>query len=344
VIGSSIKQLLQNSSTDKRSNWAIVRDGAVAEFSVTRGELAQQKFDYDTKTLTAITKRGILEVQMIDTLVAIVAENASYKCSPWTQNIYLCIPMKESELPMRNKLLRLGEYRKEDVNGIIWDLGIGHRDFQAKIIVNKDSLHYHLKQKEGKNIIDDSKLLRTIVEFSPYRLFNTKFASILVKQRIATNQDEVDGPHTHLLPHIILDKINFPNPVDEGLSSQIQVDPFGGAIDGGGKYKEWNGFEKDEFQQLLKIYGDNIHFEEKITLKNMLSDLLRKNDIISIIDMYDKLNKQDNIRIILAQIICDNECEIEYRKRGLKALEKVNAINFPISKSWAMNKSPEIIE
>jgi hypothetical protein len=252
--------------------------------------------------------------------------------------------MKESELPMRNKLLRLGEYRKEDVNGIIWDLGIGHRDFQAKIIVNKDSLHYHLKQKEGKNIIDDSKLLRTIVEFSPYRLFNTKFASILVKQRIATNQDEVDGPHTHLLPHIILDKINFPNPVDEGLSSQIQVDPFGGAIDGGGKYKEWNGFEKDEFQQLLKIYGDNIHFEEKITLKNMLSDLLRKNDIISIIDMYDKLNKQDNIRIILAQIICDNECEIEYRKRGLKALEKVNAINFPISKSWAMNKSPEIIE
>lgn len=343
VIDSSLSQLLQNVSTDSRSSWAIVRNGAVAEFSVIHGEHVQREFDYDTKTLIATTERGILELKMSDILVAVVTENASYQCSPWSQNIYLCVPKKESDLPIRNKLTQVGEYRKNDINGIIWDLGIGYRDFQAKIIVKNDNLQYHLKQKEGENIIDDSKFLKLIVEYSPYRLFNSKFASILVKQRIATNKDEVDGPHTHLLPNIIQDKVNFHNPIDEELSSQIQVDPFGGAVDSNGNYKEWAGFEKDHFQQFLKMYGDKTSFDEKIKLKNILSDLLRKDDITSIVNMYDKLDNQDIIRIILAQIVCNKEYQTEYRKRALIVLEKLNAINFPISKSWAMNISPDFI-
>jgi hypothetical protein len=344
VIDTYLKQLLQNASTDRRSSWAIVRNGAVAEFSVIPGELTQRVFDHDTKTLIAITERGILEVKMSDSLIAVVTENASYKCSPWSQNIYLCVPKKESELPVRNTLTQIGEYKKNNISGIIWDLGIGYRDFQAKIIVNNDDLQYHLKQKEGQSIIDDPKFLEVIVEYSPYRLFDSKFASILVKQKIAPNKDEVDGPHTHLLPDIILGKIIFPNPINEELSSQIQVDPIGGAIDGNGNYKEWLGFEKDDFQQLLKKYGDKIGFEEKITFKNMLTDLLRKDDIASIVNMYDKLSKQDIIRIILAQIVCDNGYESMYRKRGLEVLEKLNAINFPILKSWAMKFAPEIIK
>lgn len=343
MIDSSLKHLLQNVSTDSRSSWAIVRNGAIAEFSVTHGELVQREFDYDTKTLIATTERGTLEFKMSDILIAVVTENASYQCSLGSRNIYLCVPKKKSELPMRNKLTQVGEYRKNNINGIIWDLGIGYRDFQAKIIVTNDNLQYHLKQKEGENIIDDSKFLKLIVEYSPYRLFNSKFASILVKQRIATYKDEVDGPHTHLLPNIILDKINFPNPIDEELSSQLQVDPFGGAVDSNGNYKEWAGFEKDDFQQLLKIHGEKTSFDEKITFKNMLYDLLIKDDVTSIVNMYEKLDNQDNIRIILAQIVCNKEYQTVYRRRALNALEKLNAINFPISKSWAMNISPDII-
>lgn len=60
--------------------------------------------------------------------------------------------------------------------------------------------------------------------------------------------------------------------------------------------------------------------------------------------MYDKLSKQDIIRIILAQIVCYKGYESVYRKRGLEILEKLNAINFPILKSWAMKFASEIIK
>jgi len=82
VIDSHLKQLLQNASTERRSSWAIVRNVAVAEFSVTTGETVQRKFDYHTKTLITTTDRGILEVKVSDIMIAVVTENASYECSP----------------------------------------------------------------------------------------------------------------------------------------------------------------------------------------------------------------------------------------------------------------------
>lgn len=47
----------------------------------------------------------------------------------------------------------------------------------------------------------------------PIRLLMTKFASILVRQRIPMQDEDVNGPHTHLLPHIIRNDINFPKPI-----------------------------------------------------------------------------------------------------------------------------------
>ena len=65
MIDRSLNQLLQNFSTDTRSSWAIVRNGAVAEFSVIHGELTQREYDHDTKTLIATTERGTLEFKMM---------------------------------------------------------------------------------------------------------------------------------------------------------------------------------------------------------------------------------------------------------------------------------------
>jgi len=133
MIEDSVRHLLQDASINKRSSWAIVRNGTVAEFSVTEGDVIHKEFNYDTDTLTVETNRALLEIQINDSLTAVVAENANYRCSPWSQNIYLCIPKKDSELPTRNKLTQIGEYSRNEMNGIVWDLGIGYSDFQQKL-------------------------------------------------------------------------------------------------------------------------------------------------------------------------------------------------------------------
>lgn len=145
MINSFVKKLLIDSSLDRKSSWAIVRDGTVAEFSITNADEPKQYF-------------------------------------------------------------------------------------------GKSMHHQFLKKMEGNYIIDDSECIREIKKFSPVRLFRTKYASIMIKQKIPLQTEEIDGPHTHLLPQIILHKVHFPIPVNDDLCIQIQVDPFGSTIDGNRNY------------------------------------------------------------------------------------------------------------
>jgi hypothetical protein len=343
MINSFIKNLLISSSINKKSSWAIVRNGAVSEFSITSNDKPNQYFDNFTNTLTVETNKANLKIKLDDSITPIIAENANYRCAPWSQNIYLCIPKQQAILSKRNKLTHVQNWNREEINGELWDLGIGYPDLDAYIIVNDANLHQYLKQKEGNYIINDSKVLNEIVKFSPRRLFTTKFASITVKQKIPINKDEVDGPHTHLLPQIIINQLNFPIPIDNNVSSQIQVDPYGGAIDGKGNFIDWNGFENDEFQFILKNYGNEQDTKNKNEIKDTVCDFLENGDIKLIIDMYKNSSLQNQMRIIIAQIVCDKAYSLEYRKKGLFILKKINAINYPVLRQWINHKSPELL-
>ena len=220
-------------------------------------------------------------------------------------------------------------------------MGLGYDNFDAYIIVNDSKLHELLKE-EGNYIIDNSECIKQIIKFSPVRLFKTKFASISVNKKISTTKEEIDGPHTHLLPEIIRHKIKFPIPVDDDMCVQIQVDPFGSVIDGNGNYLDWPGFENDEFQILLKKYGENKYIENKSKIKNIVYDLLKKGDLDSIMKIYKDSNMKELIRLVLAQIVCDKNYDINLRTIGLNTLEKIRAINFRVLRKWAMDRSPEI--
>jgi hypothetical protein len=221
---------------------------------------------------------------------------------------------------------------------------MGYSDFQSKIIVSDENLHHYLKQKEGQYIVDNPTVLEKIIEVSPFRFFSSKYASIIVKQKISTMNDTVDGPHTHLLPNIILKGIDFPIPINDDHSPQIQVDPFGGVVDGNGNYNEWAGFEIDDFQKLLMAYGSKNICEEKKYTKKIIKGFLEKEDFQSIVELYSDTKKQDLIRIILSQLVCDKTYNKELRRRGILILERSKAINFQVLKNWALKISPEIID
>jgi hypothetical protein len=127
------------------------------------------------------------------------------------------------------------------------------------------------------------------------------------------------------------------------MSSQIQVDPFGAVIDGHGKYNEWMGFEKDEFQVMMKKHGSKTVYKNKILTRDLLCNCLEKNDFQTISKMYNEEDRQDDIRIVLAQIVCDKNHSQEIRKKGILALEKLRAINVHVLKSWMKQISPELV-
>jgi hypothetical protein len=242
-----------------------------------------------------------------------------------------------------NVLTHLSDGEERDKDGKLWDLGLGYESFEAWcIIVNDIKLHQFLKKREGNYIIDDSECIREIKKSSPVRLFRTKYASIMVKQKIPLQTQEIDGPHTHLLPQIILHKVHFPIPVNDNLCIQIQVDPFGPTIDGNGNYLDWLGMEDDKFQSLLINYGESRDVKTKSKTKNIIYNLLRKDDLDSIVVIYKTDAMKDLIRVILAQFVCDKNYDRNLR-RGLNTLEKIKAINFYVLKKWVINNSPELL-
>jgi len=341
MTSSSLKQLIIDASLNTRSSWAIVRNGAVAEFSVSAGDRPVRNFNVNENTLTVDTPKANLKLDFDESIKPIVSETAAYRCSPWSQCVYLCVPDAIAKMSNRKILTHLGVWN-EYQQGELWDLGIGNDSLDFCIVVNHIELQQALKKKEGSYVIDDPEFLKEIVKLSPWRLVMTKFAHILVKQRIPVQGQDVDGPHTHLLPHIIHNGIDFPIPIDDNLRSLIQIDPFGSVIDANGEYFDWRGFENDPFQTLLNEYSDEEYIRNKKTLKDNLLYMIEKKDIQSIINKYSDKRNQDLIRVILAQIVCNKEYDTEIRKSGWSVLAKLNAINSDGVKDWIRSQSPEL--
>lgn len=340
MIDQSLKKLLINASVDPRAAWAIVRDGVVAEFSIFEGDIHKRTIvDDDLFVDTALAS---LKLTFDECIKPIVSETAAYRCSPWVQNIYLCIPENMARMSQRKQLTHIGQY---DQGGELWDLGVGYDTIDVYIIVRDASLHQQLKQKEGHYIIDDPKLLKEIINSSPVRLFKTKFAEIMVKQKIPVNGEHAEGPHTHLIPSII-HRLQYPLPIESDVSPVIQVDPFGSVIDGNGKYHEWKGFEVDEFQSLLNAHGRNKYLKNKSTIKDKIVQLLENNDRQQISSMYSHSSQQtqDMMRVIMAQIACDKHLNENVRKRALNMLNDLKTINFHALKQWSNKISPELVK
>lgn len=69
----------------------------------------------------------------------------------------------------------------------------------------------------------------------------------------------------------------------------------------------------------------------KLKTKNIIYNLLRKDDLDSIVAIYKTDAMKDLIRVILAQIVCDKNYDRNLR-RGLNTLEKIKAIKLLCSK------------
>lgn len=335
-----IKDLIIKSAGNTNSSWAIVRDGVVSEFSIVPGD--KPVISFENNVLKIDTHRATLCIDFDESITSVVAESGSHGCSPWTQSIYLCIQKQDAKMSSRNRLTHLGHYKEGQDEGEVWDLGVGNDTLDACIIVKDEQTSQLLKQKEGKYIIDDPNFLRQLVTHSPTRLFKSKFAYIIVRQKIPQEgEDELEGPHTHLLPPIIKSGKHFDVPIPDTMIPIIQTNPFGSIIDGNGDFHKWSGFEADKFQEFLNEYGDQDYISLKLAMrKRILQGLTTNNN--EFIDDYADASKQDVIRITLAQIVCDESLNEEIRKKALSILESLHTINLRGLKQWVQKMAPQI--
>lgn len=323
-LDEQIKDVLRSAAGRSDVTWAIVRDGAVAEFSL--GSINDVRISMDR--ISAENEHGAMSLDMgsNSNMYAIVAESAEYRCTPWTQCIYLCMYRDEARMNSRGVLTYVGKYDDYCCSSI-WDMGIGDDTLDVYIIVKDDNLNSILREMEGKNILKEQSILDKIVKASPYRLFMTKKASILVKQRIG----RVDGAHTHLMPDVILNGIRYPTPVPEQMSCIVQVDPFASLIDCNGNYRAWS-VEDDPFQMLLQKYNKGYAEEKQRLRDNVLDMLMRGSDYADHVELMYKradANSKDMLRVVLAQIACDSRAEQTIRMSSVKILTRVGAVNLP---------------
>jgi hypothetical protein len=150
----------------------------------------RHSFDPANNLLFADTQKASLRLILDDNIKPVVAETAAYRCSPWSQYVYLCVQEGDAYMSCRNSLTHIGSYDGEQ-GGELWDLGIGNDSLDFCIIIQDIELQQALKKKEGDYIINDLEFLKEIVKYSPQRLLRTKFASIQVKQKIPTRGEDV---------------------------------------------------------------------------------------------------------------------------------------------------------
>lgn len=327
-----LRSVLRDTACKSHTTWAIVRDGAVAEFSLGSGGTVELAGD----RVNLSSEHGSMSLDMSGELYAVVAENAWYRCTPWTELIYLCMHEHDARMNSRTVLTCTGYGH----GYTIWDIGIGDDSLDLYVMVRDDdhALNEMLKVVEGRSILRERSLLDAMIRISPPRLFMTKRASILVRQRIGVT----DGAHTHFMPDVILNNVRYPTPVPEHMRCVIQIDPFSSLMDCRGNYHVWS-VEDDPFQTLLQRYSKD-YAEEKKMLRERVLRLLESRCLDDLEDVYRCSNAgiKDMLRVILAQTACDSRLGQHIRASALRLLVRVDAVNLPAVMTYLHKDLPMI--
>jgi hypothetical protein len=94
----------------------------------------RHSFDPANNLLFADTQKASLRLILDDNIKPVVAETAAYRCSPWSQYVYLCVQEGDAYMSCRNSLTHIGSYDGEQ-GGELWDLGIGNDSLDFCIII-----------------------------------------------------------------------------------------------------------------------------------------------------------------------------------------------------------------
>lgn len=218
--------LLASLVEDPANGWSIGTFGAIGEFMRDSDEPTDIR--RTAEFIEAVTDRGAMRVEA-SPLHAIAWDLLLSDGRGWAHEMAICAPRTPSAFrSVRSLGPDAAAIRERDRGSRLFDLGIGTGCVRMCVRTDDRSLIALLVCAEGEALFDVPGVMPTIMRAQPHRVMLSPAGRIEVFQPIPPPDGLSPlGPHTHVLPHIILkDRAHSSNvPIPDGWQAALSMHP-----------------------------------------------------------------------------------------------------------------------
>jgi hypothetical protein len=247
-------ELIAQFLDDPDAGWSMGVPGAIAEFIRLPGEPSQRTDD------GIVTDRGGIRITAPPGTRALAYQTPVGPHDHWNHAVALCLPTDRARRAGRTVLTELGPdpspLRPDDAGGVLFDLGLGTPTVDACVRVQDPDLLDTLRAAGGTRF---TTVAERLIAAGPHRVFRTALGRIEVYAAIPPPEGRSpDGPHTHLLPHLLRDRRTHPAtvPIPPGHLPCAYLYPAHPLTDAAGRRTPWQAARFVAFEQLLHHHGD----------------------------------------------------------------------------------------
>lgn len=249
---------------DRDSTWSIASFGAIAEFHSDGTPMTVETQDRGGEI---ISESGGLRIALTCETQFIPYEILSKRQAYWMQGGNFCLPKDCAARYRRTTLTELGPdsqaLRKQDSDGILFDLGLGLECVTAMVRILDADLIKQLREFEGEALLTPNgrghDAFALLIQESPHRVFESQLGRVEVYSPIPTPDGETGaGCHTHILPDLLAaGQTHSANvPIPDSMRPCLQLFPPNPILTKGGDARPSLNRERFEmFQHLLHRYG-----------------------------------------------------------------------------------------
>lgn len=262
VDRAAVDRLVEEHLGDPGSGWSMGTRGAIAEFVRDPGEPAT------SAPGSVVTARGGIRLVLPGGVRPVAYETPAGPRDDWNHAVALCLPADDARCAVRTSVTELGPdedgLRPADRASVLFDLGLGTPTVDVCVRVADPELLELLRASAGRSLFaDGGQLAGRVAAASPHRVFATACGRVEVFAAIPPAAGRSpDGPHTHLLPHLLRTGAGRPGghpatvPIPVGLVSCAELYPPHPARDLLGRPTPFDAARHHAFQGLLQRFGD----------------------------------------------------------------------------------------
>lgn len=254
-----VEWLVRHHLTDPLAGWSTGTSGAIAEFVREPGEACTGLGERPTDGLA--TDRGAIRLDPSSDVTALAYRTPAGPDLAWNHAVALCVPV-EGAGPARSVLTELGPdtdaVRPDDRAAVLFDLGLGTPAVEACVRTADPSLLATLREALGEPVFS-SGIVGALVGGSPHRVFRGAAGRVEVFAAIPPPDGRSpDGPHTHLLPHLLArGRTHAPTvPIPAGRMPVAHLHPAHPLSDPLGRPHPFDDGADAAFVALLDDFGD----------------------------------------------------------------------------------------
>jgi hypothetical protein len=289
-------QLVREHLINPDSGWSMGTRGGLAEFvwapdepiSTSAGEFDTEATNTEATNTEAtnteanglgqlVTDRGGIRLTLPESAIALAYETPAGPHLHWNHAVALCLPTDQARRAARDGITELGadtdSLRELDRTGVLFDLGLGIPSVDVCVRTSDPSLLRLLRSALGQRLFD-SAIVGDLVAASPHRVLCTEVGRIEVYATIPPAEGRSpDGPHTHLLPHLLRENRTHPPtvPIPSGHTPVAHLYPPSPLQDNAGRPIPFDHRRFEAFQHILRTFGDR----DLVAWKDTVLDAVR---------------------------------------------------------------------